>query len=316
MSLSALLPALIVCSFILGPITVSAFATPFIARSCLRLGVLAESSDVMLDDLYPPASIESRNSASRTDGYWKFVRNGEEPPLELTYGEFEIASFVDVVKKALSYRDSTTGEGLNFLDLGSGAGRLVVGAAINFEFSKCRGIEYLQSLHDLALDTTSGLDLPVEFDCCSWTDPYLYLGSADIVFVYSSCLGVPQRNELSDSLGRSLRPGTIVITTEYALPLTSSMTFRIVETLDVPNDLVGGTSTIYLHQINSSRWHPSLEGDLVASRPSPEQAQAIQAVKDLEAREGDFNPELFKARWQNACNFAGLPKFIYSNEQK
>jgi hypothetical protein len=38
----------------------------------------------LIDGLYPPFELEKRNAQSRTDGYWKYVSRGEEPPKEVS----------------------------------------------------------------------------------------------------------------------------------------------------------------------------------------------------------------------------------------
>ena len=61
---------------------------------------------------------------------------------------------------------------------------------------------------------------PIEFVCGSFTDPYIYFGDADIIFVFSSCMGSDIfQVGISHAIGRQCQPGTIVITTDYILPL-------------------------------------------------------------------------------------------------
>ena len=46
-----------------------------------------------IKQLYPPQDLSERNAISRTDGYWAFIKNGEEIPQGLTYGEVSLSSF-------------------------------------------------------------------------------------------------------------------------------------------------------------------------------------------------------------------------------
>ena len=82
--------------------------------------------------LFPMADINLRNAASRTDGYWPFVGRKEEPPTQLTYGEFPLEFFTAAVDRAvaLSGIDRTSA---TFCDIGSGAGRLVLWAAATLD---------------------------------------------------------------------------------------------------------------------------------------------------------------------------------------
>ena len=130
-----------------------------------------------LDQLYPPTELNGRISTSRSDGYWCYLENGIDPPMHLTYGEFDFAFFVQLLEKAHQYhvqylekhRDeevatttaaitttTTSREKLwqnkTFLDIGSGTGRLVIGTAALYPTMKlCKGIEILPSLHESAL---------------------------------------------------------------------------------------------------------------------------------------------------------------------
>eukprot|EP00978_Attheya_sp_CCMP212_P038552 scaffold192085_cov28-Attheya_sp.AAC.1 len=127
-------------------------------------GVLYKSVLTALLELYPPLSLQQRNSASRTDGYWKFVESGQTPPKELTYGEFDLLFFAQLLDRAVSYHslnhddekkhDTPSWDDKVFVDLGSGTGRLVLGAAaLHPGFRQCRGLELLEGIHGMAQDT-------------------------------------------------------------------------------------------------------------------------------------------------------------------
>lgn len=137
--------------------------------SSLVDGVPYASVIAGIDALYPPAELSSRNARSRTDGYWKYVAKGDEPPLEYTYGEFDVEFFGSLLDRAWEHYSSSRGSdddgyenattvttdndaaesttegeeriesslsssaspwrGKTFCDIGSGAGRLVLAAA-------------------------------------------------------------------------------------------------------------------------------------------------------------------------------------------
>ena len=112
-----------------------------------------------LKELYPPHDLSKRNSISRSDGYWSYIEKGEEAPQHFTYGEFDFLFFCELLDRAHHhyFKESdgrTKGwDGKVFLDVGSGTGRLVIGAAaLHPGFSKCKGLEILNGLHQNALE--------------------------------------------------------------------------------------------------------------------------------------------------------------------
>ena len=116
-----------------------------------------------IDALYPPIELSKRNAHSRTDGYWKYVARGEEPPMEFTYGEFDVVFFATLLDMAWEHyrsgnqEESTTSSTIPwkdkvFCDIGSGTGRLVLGAAsLHPHWKMCRGIEILETIHNVSL---------------------------------------------------------------------------------------------------------------------------------------------------------------------
>jgi len=110
-----------------------------------------------LKDLYPPQDLSKRNAISRSDGYWSYIKDGKEAPKHFTYGEFDFLFFCELLDRAHYYYfngdNSTKGwEGKIFVDIGSGTGRLVIGAAaLHPGLSKCKGLEILSGIHEVAL---------------------------------------------------------------------------------------------------------------------------------------------------------------------
>jgi hypothetical protein len=64
---------------------------------------------------------------------------------------------------------------------------------------------------------------PIEFTCGSFEDPYEYIGDSDLIFVFSSCMSSEMMSSLSEAFGRQCKPGTIIITTDYSLPLSGEI---------------------------------------------------------------------------------------------
>ena len=122
-----------------------------VSLSQVRYGDVMEA----LEFIYPKQDLSKRNAISRKDGYWQFIESGQEQPTFLTDGEFDILFFAELLDRAHDhyyyYDDdgaNTTGHhdggeqdqqdccssssdwsGKTFLDIGSGTGRLVLGAA-------------------------------------------------------------------------------------------------------------------------------------------------------------------------------------------
>lgn len=294
-----------------------------------------------IQELFPPEQLQQRNAMSRTDGYWPFLSEGSEPPVELTYGEFDFYFFAELLDRAHShfvadsYPQSTAATDWRdkvFVDIGSGTGRLVLSAAaLHPGFKQCRGVELLESIHNVAVENldkcrssvaanpgaapsphhsyayqtyadslsntaaandpvsleSGSLPLPaggdgtkkpspdhrlapIYFVCGSFEDPYINMGDADCIFVFSSCYLEDTMEKLGKAIGRQCRPGTIVITTERALPLRGNsdpidsdpqvpygpFEVQVVDQVQGYCWLTGGESTAFIHKVVSSQWSP------------------------------------------------------------
>mmetsp|Transcript_23349 Transcript_23349/g.34309 ORF Transcript_23349/g.34309 Transcript_23349/m.34309 type:complete len:380 (-) Transcript_23349:1251-2390(-) len=119
-----------------------------------------------LDQMYPPDGLDQRNALSRKDGYWSFIYTGDEPPQDLTYGEFDFYFFAELLDRAWLHStgkeeghqnynaaDTPAWKDKVIADIGSGTGRLVIGAAALHPHMKlCRGLELLEGIHDDAVE--------------------------------------------------------------------------------------------------------------------------------------------------------------------
>ena len=193
-----------------------------------------------LETLYPPEDLQTRNAVSRTDGYWSFVREGNEPPAHLTYGEFDFYFFAELLDQASYYHNNGKSESnhysLNsqsdyqgwddkvFADIGSGTGRLVFGAAaLHPGFKLCRGIELLPGIHDIAVENLYKCSREDEI---SASNPTWHSSSA-------SYLG---------SLGSSLQNASHMISTsspnnkKYTLPYSIPSNIHIPPSAQIPRD--------------------------------------------------------------------------------
>ena len=155
----------------------------FNANATSLSGVLFSKVMSGIDALYPPYELTKRNARSRSDGYWKYIERGEEPPQQLTYGEFDVDFFGILLDKSWKYflemeMSSTSDkvehgkqhhvedtphpwEGRTFCDIGSGSGRLVLtAAALHPAWKLCRGIEILSGLHNMSVSIAKSCRRP------------------------------------------------------------------------------------------------------------------------------------------------------------
>jgi hypothetical protein len=250
-------------------------------------GVLYQDVLDGLQALIPPSALAQRMGVSRTDGYWPYITAGEEPPVQLTYGEFDFFFFADLLDKYNYHQgggqQQSSCEDKVFVDMGSGAGRLVfAAAALHPGMRQCRGIELLAGLHAAAEDNlvrcrtslpeaaASMYSLPVpggvndilrqplqlaplSFTCGSFDDPGVFFGDADCIFVTASCLPTELLQSLHDGILRQCRAGTIVMSTDYPLPLDDSqhatLRMEIVDKVEGWSWVTGGGSTAYIHKV-------------------------------------------------------------------
>lgn len=263
-----------------------------------KSGVRYQSVLNGLHKLIPPEELEKRNGISRTDGYWAFIRTGEEPPLGLTYGEFDFYFFAELLDRAWEhYAPGNPGGGETveaawknkvFIDVGSGAGRLVLAAAALHPtgWKQCRGVELLSGLHEAACgnldkcrqgDDSLAMQVghddngnenqeclklaPIDFSCASFEDPIIdsHWKDASCIFVTATCLPSELLQSLSQVVGLKCRPGTIVTSTDYPLPLEggsagegNAFQLELIEKVDGYSWVTGGESTAYIHRVVGS----------------------------------------------------------------
>jgi hypothetical protein len=283
-------------------------------ESISKSGVRYQSVLAGLHRLIPPDELEQRNAVSRTDGYWPFVRTGEEPPLQLTYGEFDFYFFAELLDRAWEhYCDSSKDKDVSssshpekrvwkdqvFIDVGSGAGRLVLAAAALHPagWKQCRGVELLPGLHKAACENLDECRLgddslalpvghddgngnasdgkanpakalrlaPIDFVCASFEDNAIdsHWKDASCIFVTASCLPSELLQSLRRVVGQHCRLGTIVMSTDYPLPLqggisgdgddgSSLQRLELLEKVDGYSWVTGGDSTAYIHRVVAS----------------------------------------------------------------
>mmetsp|Transcript_26739 Transcript_26739/g.67049 ORF Transcript_26739/g.67049 Transcript_26739/m.67049 type:complete len:479 (+) Transcript_26739:92-1528(+) len=204
-----------------------------------------------IQELYPAEQLSQRNAASRTDGYWPFISKGVVPPLSLTYGEFDFFFFAQLLDTALSYSPNVSWKDCVFCDVGSGTGRLVFAGALLHSWKSSRGVEILPLVHKEAEKKLAGVER-LDLRCGSF-DNDQNLRGADCIFCFSSCFTSDTMQSLADAVGTQCMAGTIVITTDYMLPLQGNG-YQL-DLKEVKNGwcwLTGGASTAFVHGVVQS----------------------------------------------------------------
>ena len=193
-------------------------------------GISYEQVAESLDVLFPSADLPSRNAKSRTDGYWPFMKGADsEAPVEFTYGEFDVLFFAQLLDQASRYMTPPTLEGKVICDVGSGAGRLVLGAAaLHPALKLSKGVEILPTIHDLAVEHVANCQgrlpkhnlplAPIELTCVSISDPSVVnVSDVELFFIASTCMPEHVLVEIAHAIGQQCQVGTIVISTDYEL---------------------------------------------------------------------------------------------------
>ena len=161
-----------------------------------------------LHQLYPPSDLAKRNAASRTDGYWPYVQKGEDPPKQLTYGEFDFYFFAELLDRAQEVyyegkdADAASWNDKVFCDIGSGTGRLVMAAAaLHPGWKLCRGVELLNSIHVVAQETLAMCNPNKSADTASEKPPTSssLIGEEDILRQFQGQF-VLEKNEVEEDV--------------------------------------------------------------------------------------------------------------------
>lgn len=207
-----------------------------------------------------------------------------DPRMAYTYGEFPLSScdeLVDIAIRAQENREGSSNRRRTLVDLGSGAGRLVLylaltrGATENSRYD-VHGIEISDLLHGLAMKSLergaeAGYFVTKAEAGSSLRTVQLHLGpaesmakvleDADVIFAYSTVWPTSESEDTADGFNVELgalvlgkewsrmlaeycRPGCAVVTTDRALD--PAYGWHIVDRRDVDNPEVFG-STGYVH---------------------------------------------------------------------
>ena len=250
--------------------------------------------------IFPADELQLRNAASRTDGYWPFVSQKKTPPQVLTYGEFPLPLFTELLDRGCALagigdeRQSAT-----LCDVGSGTGRLVLWAAATSEWKAVIGIELLGSLHQAALEkhTTATNEISLQsshvgFYQGSFDDATLLpWREIDVAFAYTTAFPSDADGILADlsaALSRRLRAGCIVIVTDGLL----GDGFELVDSVEGDNEGTGGLSAGYIYKKVQQGESEAEVAQQLAARLESRVAALEADLADRDCRLTDLEAEL------------------------
>jgi len=204
---------------------------------------------------------------------------GDDPLLSFTYGEFPLHSTDILLDAALKHLEMSEGDGVEFVDVGSGCGRLCLYLAMTRSgaFQSVHGIEIGDVLHQEALRAQSAAvkggwltKLPPPQDSNNNCHLSLHHGPADtfprilenanLIFCYSTAWetsgfsteisAMILSNEWTELFSTMCKPGCIVVTTDRALDPRRGWT--LIDRIDVSNPEVF-ESTGFIQQLTAGQ---------------------------------------------------------------
>ena len=218
-----------------------------------------EDLESWLDGLYGAQTADWRNLTALSS---KGALAEQLPPTvsesELIYGEFRLRDFLRAIDDACALRlGRLSAPARAIVDVGSGAGRLVLGLARQRPEYKVVGLEIQEPLHDLATAAlaASGLDNArfVAGNLHDGPTARAALGGADVVFVYSTAMdaeGDDVASRLSGALAPVLLAGAVVVTTDRRL---CEVDFELAESEHgLPGSISGATVDLYFWRRRSN----------------------------------------------------------------
>ena len=166
----------------------------------------------------------------RSDARWSVFSASSSPERHGMYAEFGLRALAEVLTLPSVLESIEQQPSARFVDFGSGAGRLLLGAAAMAEWGACTGIEAVAGLHQIACDCigraesagalSPGLVSSLHVDGLPHESPEV-MTTADVCFIYSTAFPTAEDGlrlpELSASLASVLKAGSLVVTTDTLL---------------------------------------------------------------------------------------------------
>jgi len=236
-----------------------------LASHLASLSTLLPTVSPVLDALYPSgAGYESRRTLARDAALAQStLTSAEGIPLAgdgLVYGEFDLAFLERLLEAAEPQKGDT------FVDLGSGCGRAVLGAALlrPSTWAECVGVEFLPELHAAAVEARVRLDempeladtpvAPVGYTCADlWSEEAeAPLAAASVAFSYSVTWERDDEGyltSLSTLLARRLSDGARACTVDLKLRSDAEATFEQVAEVAGSNPETGEETVGYVWRV-------------------------------------------------------------------
>ena len=132
------------------------------------------------------------------------------PMTAVTYGYLPNDSVVQLIGE----RDISDKQ--VFMDMGSGSGRVVLSACMNYPFEKCIGVEFSEHRHNLATkvkDTLAdklGISDRVDLIKNNLLSEDVSFRDVDVAYVSNLCFNNKMIDALSDKIDKQMKPGAAI----------------------------------------------------------------------------------------------------------
>mmetsp|Transcript_20054 Transcript_20054/g.28816 ORF Transcript_20054/g.28816 Transcript_20054/m.28816 type:complete len:415 (+) Transcript_20054:111-1355(+) len=205
--------------------------------------LIEDEAHAVFNELFSDTSLEVGKTLSKEERDQKSLQDEKS----LIYGEVDFHSFYRVLRKI------NPSPGGVFYDLGSGTGKAVFAARFVCDFSRCIGIEVLESLHQQAAGIvhrynedfqeylTAGMHQMANVYAGSFLD-YDW-SDGDVVFANSTCYDDQLMADMGE-MAKSLKPGAIFVTFTKGLNLPDF--FELVERKRYR--MSWGPATVFIHR--------------------------------------------------------------------
>jgi len=200
------------------------------------LGALIPSLENIFTDVYGNASAFEISAGEKE----QMKKSGNAP----TYGELTPDGMTIVINYMMErlkiYFGKALPEKIIFIDVGSGAGKVPIGACIEGPFFKCLGVEYSKERHDVAMSAHKKLTsewssvLPDGREIVFINKDALKTDMSNIhaLYVSSLCFEKSFMKKLLDKFEAELPDGAIIITSQ-AFP-TEGKRIRLIRLFTIP----------------------------------------------------------------------------------
>jgi SAM-dependent methyltransferase len=188
-----------------------------------------------LYDAHPTSDASYQSLQERKNGGNHLTQKSSKG--SLTYGEVIdmtlLHEVIDILQGESLLNASNT---QYFYDLGSGTGKMVIAAALTRLFNRCRGVEIMQSLHNIASEVAVDYRNTIQSSDSSYPDVEFFHGDildlrahdwtcAGVIYINSTCFDDELMNTLVQMIRTKCASGTVVVTLSIPIPEKLGFTF-------------------------------------------------------------------------------------------